>query len=320
MPAPVRQSNVGTQAGVNTSTAPTATISGVLAANCLVAVVAAHRLNTTGDLVSAYTTTIGGSNANTWTLALRQAFTSSGGHRTELTIWVAANCAAGATVGRPTLVNDGTSVWHHFDEYATIATTTPIDKVAGAAVASSSLAITAGPTAALVQAASMQISAVVDRFNFSWNGGGSGAGTPPTGHTILQGTVSSTVLPAQSSWRDLSATTGVSAAWTSAEAGSHGLVAGTITLRIQSLVRRLRISNLGGVAIAATTGWEAWAWTADPLDLLPSKYTGSNVVVSAGQILLLNPPAGIAVAQQGQALAQNATLTTGLAPWVCEAV
>jgi hypothetical protein len=319
--APIRQSGVATQAAVDTGTAPTATISGVVAGNCLIAVVAAYRLSTTGDLISGYTTTISGSPANTWTLAARSAITSAGGHRTEITVWVAPNCAAGTTVGRPAIANADTSVWHHFDEWPDLPTSTPVDKVATATAAGSVATVTAGPTAALVQAASLQISAVCDRFNFSWNGSGDGAGAPPTGHTILRGTTSNAILAAQSSYRELSSTAGVSAAWTRpTDPGWHGTAAVTVTLRIVTLVRRLRIGNLGGLPIAGTTGWAAWGWTADPKDIRAHYYEGADVSVSAGQILLLNPPAGIVVDQQGQAIAQNATLTTGLVPWTCEAV
>lgn len=321
--APIRQSNVATQAAVSTSNGPTATVTGVIAGNCLTAVVAAYRLSTVGDIVSAYTTTIGGSPANTWTLARREAITSVGSHRTEITVWVAPNCAAGTTVGRPTFVNndDSVRVWHHFDEWEDIATTTPVDKVASATTAGSVATITAGPTATLAQAATLQISAVCDRFNFSWNGSDVGAGTAPTGHTILQGTTSNAIIAAQSSYRELSSTAGVSAAWTRpTDAGWHGTAAVTVTLRISTLVRRLRIGGLGGLPIVSTTGWVAWAWTADPKDIRATYYDGANVVPSAGQILLLNPPAGIVVDQQGQAIAQNATLTTGIVQWTCEAV
>jgi hypothetical protein len=320
--SPSRQSNVATQAGISTSDCPTAVVNGVAAANCLVAVVAAHRLSTSGDLVSAYTTTIGGVAANTWTLARREAITSVGGHRTEITFWVAANCSAGDTTGKPTLVyNDASvSIWHHFDEWAGLATSSPLDKVAGATVAAPGLSLTAGPTATLAQAASLQISAAADRFNYSWNGSSSGAGTPPTGHTILQGTTSNAIVSAQSSYRELSSTAGVSASWATAETTSHGIVGGTITLKIQTTVRRLRIAPLGGVAIAGTTGWAGWIWTADPKDVLGSYKSGGDITVSAGVILVANPPASISTGQTGQCLLENATLTTGLVPWTCEEV
>jgi hypothetical protein len=320
--SPIRQSNVGTQAGVSTSNCPTAVINGVVAANCHVAIVAAHRLSTAGDLVSAYTTTIGGSPANTWTLARRDAITSAAGHRTELTFWVAANCSAGDTTGKPTLVHndDSTNVWHHFDEWAGLATSSPLDKVAGATVAAPGLSLTAGPTAALVQAASLQISAAADRFNYAWNGSGAGAGTPPTSHTILQGTTSNTIIAAQSSYRELASTAGVSATWATAETSSHGIVGGTITLKIQTTVRRLRIATLGGVAIAGTTGWAGWIWTADPKDVLGTYKSGGDITVSAGVILVANPPASITTGQTGQCLLENATLTTGLVQWTCEEV
>ena len=315
--APVRKSNVAELAGATAATMPTASITGVVAGNCLVAVVAAHRLSTSGNLVSAYGTTISGSAANTWSLAARSAFTSASGHRTEVTIWVAPNCSAGTTVGKPTLVNETTTIWHHFDEWPGIATSSPVDKTATGGVASSVGTLTVGPTATLAQAASLQISAVADKFNYAWNGSGSGAGTPPTGHTILQGAASSAILPAQSSYRELASTAGVSATWTTAEPTSHGTVGATVTLKIASLVKQLEITSLGGATIAGTTGWAAWMWTADPKDLKAVYFSGTDVTVTAGKIVLSNPPATITTGQQGQAILQNATLTTGLVQWTC---
>jgi hypothetical protein len=319
--APVRQSNYAAQAGVSTSTAPTATINGVVAGNCLVAVVVAWRLSTSGDLVSAYGTTIGGSAANTWTLAARSARTEFG-HRTEITVWVAPNCSAGNTVGAPTLVHNdaSTTIRQHMDEWPGIATSSPVDKTATANAASLTGTITVGPTATLAQASQVQISAVADRYNYSWNGSMSGAGNAPSGYTLLQGTADNTLIAAQSVYRELNSTTAVSTTWTSIAEESHGLVAATVTLKISSTVRQLEITSLGGATISGTTGWEAWAWTADPKDIKATYFSGSDVIVTAGQIVLANPPASIVTDQQGQAVLQNSTLTTGLVQWTCKEV
>jgi hypothetical protein len=319
--APVRQSNYAAQAGVSTSNAPTATINGVVAGNCLVAVVVAWRLSTSGDLVSAYGTTIGGSAANTWTLAARSARTEFG-HRTEITIWVAANCSAGNTVGAPTLVHNdaSTNIRQHMDEWSGIATSSPVDKTATASAATLTGTVTVGPTATLAQASQVQISAVADRYNFTWNGSSSGSGAVPSGYTLLQGTVDNSVIAAQSVYRELNSTAGVSTTWTSAAFESHGLVAATATIKVATIVRQLEITALGGATIAGTTGWEAWAWTADPKDIKATYFSGSDVIVTAGKIVLANPPASIVTNQQGQAVAQNSTLTTGLVQWTCKEV
>jgi hypothetical protein len=264
MPA-VRQSQLVVESGRQTSTITQASISGVAAGNMLVSVVAAHCSTSVqaGDIVSGYTSTP----SNTWTLAVRSAQTI-GSFRTEVTIWVAHNVAAGATTGRPSLTsgtNPGHDVWHHFDEWADMAASASVDRTGTDTEPENSGTITVPTTTTLSQAEQVVYAVAASRFNFEWNGTFAAPGSPPSGYTIAHGSTDNSLLVAQSAYREVASTAGVGASWTYAtQPGDRGAVAALATLRKSTTSLRMEIDDIDVTDITGTTGWTIGAWPADP--------------------------------------------------------
>lgn len=271
MPGPVRQSSLVNETARDDANVGGALVNSVASGSLLVAVVAAF-CNTSvasGNIVSGYGTTIGGSPSNTWALAARSAQTV-GVWRTEVTIWVAHNVAAGNTTGKPTFTastNEGHSVWHHMDEWTGMATSSSVDKTATTSAADGAGAIATTATATLAQADEVVYCAAACRYNYLWNGDYDAPGAPPTtGFTVLQGTTNNaTLLVAQSAYKEVASTAGVSASWAYAEqSGDLGAVAALATLKKSTTSLRLEIDDVDTADITGTTGWTFGAWPANP--------------------------------------------------------
>jgi hypothetical protein len=316
MPGPVRQSNLVKQANIASSAVDGATISGVVAGNALVAIVYAHRASgSSGDIVSGYGTTIGGSAANTWTLAARSKRLDDGGvWCLEMTIWVALNVAAGTTVGKPTFnFTDALYVWSHMDEWSGIATSSAVDKTDADYAINTATTITTGATATLAQASEVVITAIGTRLAYSWNGSSTGAGTAPSTYTILQGTTDNADgVTGQSAYKEVTATTGVSATWTYANAQTA--VAAIVTLKQATTTLRLEIDDIDSTDISGTTGWTFWAWSGDPLDAKAVKrWTSYAASISGTKLVFDSAPAGAAANDTYNVMGYqpSGTLTTG---------
>lgn len=297
MPGPVRQSNVVQQGNIAPAAVTAAAINGVVAGNCLIAIVVANSpTSSSADLVSAYGTTIGGSPANTWTLIARSKLLDSAGTWcVEVTAWIAHNVAAGNTEGKPTLVPASANyVWHHMDEWPGIVTASAVDKTATATAASTATSITVGPTAALAQTNEVVIAAVGTRLAYTWNGSGSGAGTKPASmDAILRGTTDNSIAATgQSSYKDpAGATTGVSATWTYANAQTAVAIIFTIKQGTTNL--RLEVDDIDSADITGTTGWTFGAWAGDPFSTLCNKkWSAYSASIVSGKLVFPDAPAG----------------------------
>lgn len=320
MPGPVRQSNLVLQSGVASSSVSGATIAGVAAGNTLVAIVVAHRPSSaTANLVTGYGTTIGGTSANTWSNILRVGrLASDGVWYSEITAWIASGVSAGTTVGLPTFAfSDSLTVFSHMDEWAGIATASPLDKTSttSLAAATGTASITVGPTAALAQASEVVIAAVSNRYNFVWNGTYSSPGAPPSTYTVLQGnTDNSAGNVAQTAYKEVTATTAVSATWSFAD-GYGPTCAAIFTLRQASSTLRLEVDNIDATDITGTTGWTFWAWSGDPLDAPAAKrWTAYSASLSSGKLVFPDAPPGAAVNSTWNVFGYqpSGTRTTGL--------
>lgn len=329
MPGPIRQSALVNETGRQNSTVAAASISGVAAGNMLIAVCVAHCSTSvqTGDIVASYGTTIGGSPANTWTLARREAQTI-GSWRTEVTIWVAHNVAAGTTLGRPGFTastNPGHDIWHHMDEWPGMAASASVDKVGGDVEPENSGTITIPNTAVLAQADQVVYAVCGCRYNFQWNGNGTAPGAPPAGYTVIQGTTDNlSLMVAQSAYREVASTAGVGASWTYAQQpGDRGAVAALATFRkggASSL--RLEIDDIDP-DIASTTGWTIGAWPQNAFQTgtagqCAKVWTGYAATISAGKLILPDAPPGASlndvynVSGHQPAGTQNLAWTTGI--------
>lgn len=326
MPGPVRQSNLVAQSSVASSAVTGATINGVAAGNTLVALVVAHRPSSaSSNLVSGYGTTIGGSSANTWTNVLRAGLLDTGGvWYTEVTAWIASNVSAGNTIGLPTFAfSDALTVFSHMDEWSGIATASPVDKTATATESGAAGTLTVGPTSTLSQASEVVIAAIGNRYNYSWNGSSSGAGTAPTGYTVLQGsTDNSAGNVAQTVYKEVTATTAVSAAWTYVT-GYGPVAAGLFTLKQGSSTLRLEVDSIDSADITGTTGWTFWAWSGDPLDAAAAKrWTSYSASISSGKLVFPDAPPGATAGSTWNVYGYQpgGTLTTGMMTGTVRAV
>lgn len=316
MPGPVRQSNLVRQENIASSAVDGATISGVVAGNCLVAIVYAHRASgSASNIVSGYGTTIGGSAANTWTLAARSQRLDDGGvWCLEVTIWVALNVSAGTTIGKPTFnFTDALYVWSHMDEWSGIATSSAVDKTDTDYAINTATTLTTGPTATLAQSSEVVIAAIGTRLAYSWNGSSSGSGSPPSTFTILQGSTDNSIQAVgQSAYKEVTATTGPSATWTYANAQTA--VAAIVTLKQATTTLRLEIDDIDTTDITSTTGWTFWAWSGDPLDAAAKKrWTGYAASISSGKLVFSDAPAGAVAGDNYNVMGYqpSGTLTTG---------
>jgi hypothetical protein len=320
MPGPVRQSNLVQESNVATGTVSGATINGVASGNCLIALVyVVTPTSNSSDVVSAYSTTIGGSAANTWTLIARGKVLGADGVRClEVTAWIAHNVSAGNTVGKPTLVpGSGNNVIHHVDEWSGIVTASAVDKTATAThSATSATSITAGPTATLAQTNEVVIGAVVTWLGYRYNGtgDGTGPGTPPTGLTILQGTTTNAfAVTGQSAYKDpAGSTAAVSAAWTYDNAQPSAAIIFTVKQGTTNL--RLEIDNIDSTDITGTTGWTFYAWPGAPDAGAATKtWTAYSASIVSGKLVFPDAPPGATAGSTWNAMGYQpaGTLTTG---------
>jgi hypothetical protein len=301
MPA-IRQSALVNEAGVQNSTVTAASITGVASGNMLIAVVAAHCPTSvqTGDIVSGYTS----SPSNTWTLATgSRSAQTVGTNRTETTIWVAHNVAAGTTTGKPTFTastNPGHLVWHHMDEWAGMVTSSSVDKAGTATAPENSPSITIASTATLAQAAQVVYCVAACRYNYDWNGSSTAPGAASATYTVVQGTTDNTsLIVAQSQYKEVTSTAGVGVTWMYAQqAGDRGAVASLATFKKAGATPlRLEIDNIDSTDITGTTGWTIGAWAQSPFQTGAASqcskvWTSYSATVTSGKLILPDAPPG----------------------------
>lgn len=302
MPGPVRQSGLINEAARNDANVSSASINGVASGNMLVAVCVAHCSTSvqTGNIVSAYTS----SPSNTWTLGVRHAQTI-GSWRTEVTIWVAHNVASGNTTGKPTFTagtNAGHEIYHHFDEWSGMATSSSVDKTGTQANAENLDTITIANTAALAQADNVVYCAVGCRWNYVWNGEFTSPGNPPTNFTVSKGNTDNALLVAQSAYREVAATTGVGATWTYAQqTGDRGAVAALVVLKKAGAASlRLEIDNIDSTDMSGTTGWTIGAWPQSAFQTgaagqCAKVWTNYSASITSGKLIFTDAPPGASV-------------------------
>jgi hypothetical protein len=299
MPGPVRQSGLVNEAARSDSNVSSASINGVASGNALIAVCVAHCSTTvqTGNIVSAYTS----SPSNTWTLAVRHAQTI-GSFRTEVTIWVAHNVASGNTTGKPTFTagtNAGHEIFHHFDEWSGVVTSSSVDKTGTVANAENLDTITVPNTATLAQADQIVYCAVGCRWNYQWNGDGpGGAGAAPSTYTVSKGETENSLMVAQSAYKEVSSTAAVGATWTYAQqTGDRGAVAVLATFKKSSTSLRLEIDNIDTTDISGTTGWTIGAWAGSPFQTgaggqCSKVWTSYSASITSGKLIFPDAPPG----------------------------
>lgn len=317
-----RQSNLVTQASVAALSVTPATINGVAAGNCLVAIVVVNTpTGADANLCTGYSTTVGGSPGNTWTNVLRQRRVNAGGvWYSEVTAWVALNVSAGNTVGTPTFAYDNLYVYHHMDEWSGVATASAVDRTATAFADAGATTITVGPTSTLSQASELVIAVMGNGFNDNWNGSGTAPGTAPSGYTVVRGNIGTGRNNAQTVYREVGATTAQSATW--AINSTYGpSVAGIFTLKLGSTSLRLEVDNIDP-EIASTSGWTFWAWPGDPLDSAASKrWTSYGATVASGKLIFPDAPSGAALDSVWNVMGYqpSGSLTTGFMTGVVRA-
>jgi hypothetical protein len=326
MPGPVRQSNLVVQGSVTPAALTGATITGVASGNTLVSIVVAY-YPTAADtnICTGYGTTIGGSAANTWSNVLRvRSAVFDGVWYAELTAWIASNVSAGDTVGKPTFAASTEHwVFTHMDEWSGIVTSSPVDQTATAVVAAAAgtASVTVGPTSTLSQASEVVIAAVGNRYNYVWNSG-YGSGTAPSTYTVLRGTTDNTTgAVGQSAYKEVTATTAVSATWTFAD-GYGPTVAGLFTLKQGTTALRLEVDDID-TEITGTTGWTFWAWSGDPLDAKADKrWTAYSATLSGGKLVFPDAPPGATDGSTWNVIGYqpSGTLTTGFMTGTVRAV
>lgn len=291
MAGPVRQSNAVAANASQTSTVGAATITGVVAGNTLVACTIAYREGTaSGNLIEAYTTTIGGSPANTWTLLLRAAYTSPANRRTEICWWIASSASSGTTVGKPdfTYEDASTQIFHHFDEWNTIATSSPLDKAISANTLTGNATAGSGSSGTLAQASEVVLAAWANRYDYT------SPATFPSGYTGLQSNVGNSIIAARSCYKEVSATTAVSATFDQITQADEGAVVALITLKLGSTSLRMEIDDIDP-EIEGTTGWTIWAWAGGPAAAAADKeWTAYTADVVGGALILPDAPPGSA--------------------------
>lgn len=294
--SPVRQSNLVVQQSVDGDSVTGATINGVAAGNTLTACVVAIRDGmASGDIISGYSTTIGGSASNTWTLMTgsRSAY-SSGARRTEVTWWIASSVSAGDTIGKPTFAfsDDSTMVFTHMDEWSGIASSSPVDQAKTATAAAGNTSIATGSTGTLAQASEVVLVAWGNRWCYQ------DPPQIPSGYTQLQAIAGNNgtnpYLAGRSFYKEVSATTAQSATVSQTD-DFDGSAISLVTLKLGSTTLRLEIDDIDTTDITGTTGWTIYAWTGDPGDAAAAKkWTGYDAVISSGKLILPDAPSGAA--------------------------
>jgi hypothetical protein len=296
MPASlVRQSNLVVEQNVDASNVTGATINGVASGNTLIAVVVAIRSGmSSGDIISGYGTTIGGSAANTWSLMTgsRIAYSSGSGRRTEITWWIASNVSAGNTVGKPTFAfsDDSTQVYTHLDEWSGISASSPVDKAKTASAAAGNATIATGSSGTLSQASELVLVAWGNRWCYQ------DPPTIPSGYTAVRSIAGNNgtnpLLAGRTFYKEVSATTAVDATVSQTD-DFDGSVISLVTLKLGSTTLRLEIDDIDETDITGTTGWTIGAWSGDPFTTTANKvWTGYSASVSGGKLILPDAPSG----------------------------
>lgn len=263
------------------------TLTGVTAGHAVIVVTAAFKFSDpSGDLVTGVT--VGGSAA---TARVRRVETGTNTHRSEICIWSLDNVTAGDKA--VVLTVDGPlGVSWHADSWA-IATSSPFDKSSTYWIDGAGSTITVPSTATLAQSTELAIAAIVDRYQWGWNGGTSDPGAAPagSGFTVLSGQVSDNAnrVGFQSLYLETSSTAGVGATWTPTQTGGS-VAAAVATFKISAVQRRVKV--LADSAINGVTGITALAWPGNPKDSVAQEWTGLAAEASGGIVYLASPPAG----------------------------
>ena len=272
MAAPVRSSTLKYALAVSTGNAALEnTISSGAAGNATIAVVTASKDVSSGDLVSA---------VSGHTLAVRSKYVLNG-NTVETSIWYNDNISAGPQTATLTLVNATTDVTWHFDEFAGLTTTSPLDKFATGAAASNSDTVGTTSTTTLAQASELVIVAAANRWNYRW-GSTFGDPQPPSPYTKLQGIDDNGIaLPMISGRLDVSSTNGVSVTFSQINQGDNGASAALATFKYASTTKKVRIKF--DTAAAATSGWTVYVWRGDP-NSMSAEVKATNITIGAGGI------------------------------------
>ena len=298
----VQTSTVSRFNGQSNSAGASITLSGVTAGNALVAVCCSTRLNTTsGGLVSAVTS----SPSATWSAAGTSYFTTAGGHRVAAEMLVAHAVAGGSTTVTldTTYETNDTGVSWFLVELSGLASAASFDKTDDASVSDAATSITAGPTTTLAQASEFVLAVACSRFWWNYNGGSAA----PSGYTTLASNVVDDGVGTtfHASYKNVSATTAVSATWTvPATDGGPALIS---TFKNSSL--RIRCTFKNGTApddIDGITNITAYVWEGEPSDSSAIKYTGLNAE-SSGNTLFIPAPGWAAATDTVTVIAYSAS-------------
>lgn len=229
------------------------------------------------------------------TLAVRKTYQDGASSGSEICIWYSMNVSSGSKTIALDFVNEDDSTlcnWHG-DSWTTIATSSALDVTSSSDNVSAATSINvpaSGSTSTLAQAAELVIAVAFSKWNWTWGGTYGGAGTAPSGYTLITGLTEDNTNTAifQSAYKDVSATTGVSATWAKENTGLN--LAALATFKIGTTQRRVKV--LADTAIDGATGITAYAWVGDPDSVLAEKWTSLTAESSGGIVYLTNPPAG----------------------------
>lgn len=290
----VKQSNAIAEAGIQTSTVSGVSIAGVVAANTLIACCIAYREGTaSGNLIDAYTTTIGGSPANTWVLLHRAPRVSTANRLTEITWWIAYNVAAGTTIGKPdcTYEDASTSIFHFMDEHSGIAASPALDKTSSGTAGSGAATVSTGSTGTLAQPTELVCIAYGNRYDYT------NPATFPAGYTIGQRSlVGNAIMAARAAYREVSATTALNETWNQINQSDEGAVASIVTIKLSTTALRVEIDNIDVSDVTGTTGWKIGAWAGDMFTTQPNKvWTPYSAVISSGKLIFPDAPPGAVI-------------------------
>lgn len=265
-------------------------------ADLFVAVAVLNDGVSSGELVSAVTSVP----SLTWTLTdatdgkeLRA--TDDTGGRMGVYLYTARNSALQTVTATPTLVAaSGNRVVAAMVEMTGMLSSGMPDKAASASVATAASSITAGPTATLAQADQTALAVIAGRWWYTFNSAGSG-GDPPSGWTKAFGTNDNTKFPFQVAYREVAATTALSAAWDVPASQGDGGVAIVGTFRESTTTLRTRITFKSASGINGVSGLTAKVWRGDSDTNYSATYTGLTAEAS-GDTLFCSAPAGAVAA------------------------
>ncbi|MBP6564050.1 MAG: hypothetical protein KA200_00395 [Burkholderiales bacterium] len=265
--------------------------SAVTATSTLIAYVAAQRLSTaTPGLINALSSTIGGSPANTWSIAnAAQKISDSGSnHQTESLIAVAMNVSAGTTeVALDFVYEDANTVVSWFvEEWSGLALTSIVNGVADGSCNHEATSTTSASTAGLVTTDDMAFAVLSGMFLAAVNGGS--PQTPTSGWTHrgsqLVGTVLDNRAPFHVQSKQLASSSAISVAYTH-DIAYQGNAVALATFRSQTVNKRIEITGID-TAVNGTTGWSIRHWLTDTDGSAFRKVEGITAEASGGKIYI----------------------------------